>query len=361
VFYITDYALGERAALRGEDLARELGDEESLVRCMALRGGALISSGPARFEDGIATIEQAVEMAKRVGLTHLVATASRGLALAYTFDSRFEEAQAVLDQVFGELERLGERETLSDAYLGSRFFQNRLYLASDNLSSAERYARETLELARRAENRTVASMGLSTLATIAFVCGAYAEAETWAQQALSLGIEIGNAVAIGAGQLVALGVRLGAGDRSASSEELNRIDHGFASGGDRVSDTPLMVEVLVAAGAVDRADRLARASFDRAGGQLARARVSTALGQVDLERGPGCWAEAERRFGEALETSTALGARSTVALSRLGLARLAADRGDRDTARRQARLAEESFEELGMAHYAEAAGRVGEE
>jgi len=358
VLYGTDHALGERAAVRAEELARELGDEESLVRCMALRGGALISSGPARFEDGIATIERAVEVAKRAGLTRLIATASRGLALAYTFDGRFEEAQAVLDHVFVELERTGERETLSDAYLGSRFFQTRLHLASDDLASAESYAHETLELARRAENRTMASMGLSTLATVTFVRGAYAEAETWAQQALSLGIEIGSAAAVRTGQLIALGVRLRAGDRSASSEELDRIDHGLVSGGGRASDAPLMVEVLLGAGAVDRAERLAHAGFDSAGGQLARARVSVALGQVDLARGPGCWAEAEHRFGAALETSSTLGARSTIALSHLGLAQLAADRRDRDTARRQARLAEEIFEELGMAHYAEAAGRV---
>jgi hypothetical protein len=54
-----------------------------------------------------------------------------------------------------------------------------------------------------------------------------------------------------------------------------------------------------------------------------------------LRLGAAQWSEAERHYTEALGLAEALGARSTVAASLIGLGELALRRGDPDTAARQ--------------------------
>jgi hypothetical protein len=156
-----------------------------------------------------------------------------------------------------------------------------------------------------------------------------------------------------------LGVRCERSDRTASADELERLEVGLESGGNGLADADLIVEVLLELGEIERARRLAESRATQVGGRLRAARGALALGEVELCLGPGHWEDAERNFERALSLAEEISSRSTRARARLGLAQLAATRGaPMEEVSRHAEPALAEFRELGLDRYAERAEQL---
>src|SRR5262249_24366073 len=164
----------ERAAVRGRELALELGDQTAATTLLTMNG-MLLTAHPERFTEGIALTEQAIEEARQTGNPLAVISASRAVVWHYMVDGRFADAQAKLDWLLAELERLGQRATPSDLYLATRWLHDGVRLYNDDLEGALLDASETYELAVQYPNRTVQTGASSTLAQIHFARANYAE------------------------------------------------------------------------------------------------------------------------------------------------------------------------------------------
>jgi class 3 adenylate cyclase/tetratricopeptide (TPR) repeat protein len=344
----------ERAASRAMELAERLDDAEAMANASVLKGMIAMRRGSERFDEGLAMIEDGVQIARRAGLDLATARHLRALTFAQLADGRFAEAEHSVAAVMAELERLGEAERLSDIFMGTRFMEGRRLFMADEFDRAESYGRETLELARRVDNSTLKSAVSSLLGSISFARREYAEAERRALQAIEIGSAIQNLAPVRSGQAIVLGVRCERGDRTASAAELERLELGLEGGGDGLADSDLIVEVLLELGEIERARRLAESRAAQVGGRLRAARGALALGEVELVLGPGHWEDAERSFERALSLAEEISSRSTRARARLGLARLAAARGaTTEEVSRHAEPALAAFRQLGLDRYAE--------
>jgi hypothetical protein len=101
-----------------------------------------------RFADACAWWKS-VELARRVGSPLATFKAARGLIFAYLLDARFAEARRLADELVASLERTGDGERGSDAYLGARFFRGRLLLDSESFDEAKAWLQEMARARRR--------------------------------------------------------------------------------------------------------------------------------------------------------------------------------------------------------------------
>jgi hypothetical protein len=124
-------------------------------------------------------------------------------------------------------------------------------------------------------------------------------------------------------------------------------------------NAPLVVEALLAAGEVPRAERAAELAYARAGGRLREALSLYALAEVMLARGPTHWEAAAGHYTRAIRLAEAIGARSALALAHVGRADLVMRRGGDSPAERDAlRRALADLERLGFAHHVRRAERL---
>lgn len=319
----------ERIARRGRELAQALGSAEALAAFCTYEGMLVMGGEGERYAEGLALVELGRDRAREAGLIVVEMNISRGLAWSYFIDGRFELAQQTLQWVLEGLEERGERERLSDLYLGARSMREGVWYFCDELEHARRSAVETHELAVRVSNRTVQSYSASTLASVHWARGEFPQAQTWADRSLEVAESIGNLSAQRTAAAVALGSRIAQGVAANTNRYLSVMEQRLAGGGDMALKCLLVVETLLSLGEVKRAERFAQVAFRHAGGRLRKAVSSVALGDVMAALGPGRWTEAGQWYERGIRLATAVGARSVLAAGRLGAAELAFQSGDR--------------------------------
>jgi class 3 adenylate cyclase/tetratricopeptide (TPR) repeat protein len=347
----------ERAALRGRELALELGNEPSAITLRAMHG-MLLASDPARFDEGVALTEQAIADARRAGNALQVISASRALVWHYMLDGRLADAQAKVDWLLAELERHGQRAAPSDLYLATRWMGDEVRFYADDRDGALRGSEETYTLAAQAPNRTVQSGASSLLAQIHFELGNYDDARLWAERSLSTAEAIGSAAGVHRGLTLVLAARAALGESVNFTRHAETIEEGIRQGGNALLTVHVMVETLLALGDVVWAEKLARLAAERAAGRLRIIFAALAFGSAATRRGPSQWVEAERSFGRALALADAIGLRSARALALIGSGGLALARNQADAAREAWRSARDLCAAIGLRRYERVAAQL---
>jgi class 3 adenylate cyclase len=359
VIYVTPNAIDvEQASTVGIDLARALGDTETLAGLYAYGGLIAMNSRRERFGEGLKLVEEGYALASRANLPETQLGISRALAFSYLFDARLDETWRLSDQMLAELERNGHRERLSDLYFGALWIRTALLAyAGDDPQAAIADALATHDLAARANNRTARSGAASVLAQLHFACGRYADAKRWADQSLEIAEVIGNLGTLRTAAAVALGSRRELGEAFSPERYLKPIEDGIAAASNLSLYVPLIVDILLSVGEVSLAHRAARLAYERAGGLLRDMLARQALGDVLSHLGAEHHAEALLCFEDVAAQARRLGLRGTLAHAELGLGRLAALAGDLAERDRQLGNARAVFTELGLVRYAARAER----
>jgi tetratricopeptide (TPR) repeat protein len=198
----------------------------------------------------------------------------------------------------------------------------------------------------------------SILAGLHFSKGDYDTAERLAREALAIGEDIGNSATVRNCTVVLRAVACERGDRSVSASELERIERGLLKGGNFTLHIDQIVDVLIELEKLESAHRIAELAATRSGARLLRAKSLLALGSVCTRLGSSQWAVAERALDEAVDLARQIQLRVLEARGLLGLAELAAARGEPEAARRNASEALETFRSFGLGHYLRRAERV---
>jgi tetratricopeptide (TPR) repeat protein len=348
---------GERAAMRGRELAEALGDPEALALICSLHG-MHIWNDRERFAEGLGVVEHALDVARRAELSFPAVRVSRGLALGYALDGRFDAARETIDWVIGELVRSGDAARRSDVYFGALWIRDSVRLLSDDLPGATEASIETYELALRAPNRTVEARSAARLAHLYLLRGDYASAEEWAGRSLRVAEEIDNLAAILTAAAAGLVARAATGEATGSGRYIGLLDHALPAEHHTLVNGHLVVEALLGAREVDRAEQVARLAYKQAGGRLRDAMATSALGAVLISRGSRHWQEAQEHLDRAISLAESIGARSVRAGAMLGAAKLAAARGDQ---RRKAEALEAAMaicQNVGLGHFHRRAERL---
>ncbi len=340
----------ERAALRGRALAEGLGDATSVASFLAYHG-MMMGHERARFAEGLALIEQGLAVAQRAGLELPAISISRALAWTYILDGRAAQARATFDWVVSELERREAGPRPSDLYLSARWMRDSVHYFSDDLDGALESLTRTYELAVQAPNRTIQSTSAATCAMVHFVRADYAEAKRWADRSLEIAQVIGNIGTLRSATLLAFATRVELGEPVGATNDIELIEHGLTTGGNMLLYIGLIVETFLALGELKQAEQFARLAHEHAAGRLRELLSAAALGNVMLRLGPSRWTEAQQWFEQAISLAETLGARSTLAIARLGAGELAAERGNREAATRQLRQALAICRELRLGRY----------
>jgi tetratricopeptide (TPR) repeat protein len=338
----------ERAAVRGQELARELGNVEAGAILQTMHG-MLLTADPARFADGMVLAEEAVEVARQSGSELHVINASRAVAWHCLLDGRFAAAQEKSDWIVAELERRDMRG--EDIYLGARWMRDAVRFYSDDLEGARRGSEETYELTVQRVNHTVQSGAASVLSMVEFAQARYAEAKRWAERSLETSEAIGNLGGVHRGQALLLATRVALGEGGGLGTLADAIEQSIAKGGNALLYVHSVAEALLAVGEVKRAERMARTAVELAGGRYRVLLCGIALADVLSRLGPAYWAEADRAFERALALADSVASRSSRAHALLGRGRLATARGQNDAALRAWREARALFEAVGMTRY----------
>jgi class 3 adenylate cyclase len=342
----------QRAAVRGLEIAEELGDLEQQANLLSAFGMVTMNDSDDRFAEGLARVEKSVEVARASGSQLALFRSVRGLVFGYMLDGRDGEARALSDDMIAAFDRSGDATRNTEPYMGARFFRGRYLLDYDYYDESGPWLLETFERAERAGNRTMKSAAASMLAALAFFRGEYDDAEKWASIALPVAEAIDSLAAIRSSTATLLLVRAQRGSPGVTAAEFERIDRGLLASGDLGTGFEWIVEALLENGETARARRLAEGRAARAGGRMRVARAALASGQVALFSGPDEYPVAERHFQHALARGKAIGLRSVQGRAQLGLAAIARAQGRKDAANGHARQAVTILRAIGMNHYA---------
>jgi class 3 adenylate cyclase/tetratricopeptide (TPR) repeat protein len=340
----------ERAALRGRELALELG-EQSVAMTLRSMQGMLLTADPERFGEGITLTEQGIEEARQAGDPLQVLSFSRAVVWHYLLDGRFADSRAKAEWVLAELERLGQRAEPSDLYVATRWMHDGVLFFSDDYDGALRSASETYELAVAMPNRTVQSGAASTLSMIHFARASYPEAQQWAERSLTISEAIGSTVGVHRGVALVLAARAALGEPINFARHVDAIESGVAQGGSVLLSIHTLVETLLGLGDVTSAEKLARLAAERAAGRMRELFAALALGEVATRRGPSQWGEACRSLERAQTIADAIGMRSGAAQALIGRGRLAFARTHFEEARTAWQKAHDICGALGLTRY----------
>jgi tetratricopeptide (TPR) repeat protein len=356
IFNLPHVADAERAAARGRELAEELGDAEALSSMYFMQGILTMARDREHFGAGLALAEESVAVAMRNNLTVSAMRASRGLSHNYLLDGRFELAARTIGWVLEELEHAPEREQLRDLRLSARSVRALVYFFQDELEAARAAAASTYAVCVEAGNRTVRCGVTSTLSQIHLLRGDYPEARRWADESLEVAEAIGSPAGFVGPASVTLICRAAVGEPLNAGRYVDLIDQSLPEGTAPPMSARFLTEALLVAGERERAERYATALYRRAGGRLRQSFLALACGDVAVHGGRA--EDAERWFREALGLADMVGARSVAAAAELGLARVAALRGDTGRRILHADRALGLSRALGLGHYAAQADRL---
>ena len=333
-------------ARRGRELAERYGDLETLAVVESFHGMMMTSGDPEQFKQGVALVENALAIARRANLALPKLTIARALSWVYLFDGRLELASVVSGETLSELERAGQANT--DVYFGARWMRDLMLVWRDDYDAAVEAALETRAAAIAAGNRTVQSGAAVMLAEIHLIRGQAREAREWSDQALEIARSISNVSGLRLGSAIGLLARLDLGESVAFGRYVDTLDSTLSTGGNMALGIRVVVEAYLAAGENKRAERAARFAYLKAGGRLREMLCSVAMGDVMLAGGAERWDDAERWYERARGLAGEIGHRSTAAIASLGLAEIAASRGDRETALRLLNEGLEGARTLGL-------------
>jgi tetratricopeptide (TPR) repeat protein len=356
LFNLPQVADAERAAARGRQLAEELGDPEALSSMNYMQGILTMGRDREHFTAGLALAEESVAVAMRNKLTVPAMRASRGLSYNYLQDGRFDLAARTIGWVLEELERSPQREQLRDLRLSARSVRSLVYYFQDELEAARAAAASTYAVCVEAGNRTVRCGVSATLAQVHLLRGDYAEARRWADESLELAEAIGSPAGFVAPASVTLVCRAALGEPLTAGRYVELIEQSLPEGTAPGMNVRFLAEALLLAGERERAERHATALYRRAGGRLRQAFLALMCGDVAAHGGRA--EDAERSFREALGLADMVGSRSVAAAAELGLARVAALRGDAGRRTLHADRALGLSRALGLGHYAAQADRL---
>jgi len=356
LFNLPQVADAERAAARGRELAEQLGDPDAMSTMYYMQGILTMGRDREHFAAGLALAEESVAVAMRNKLTVPAMRASRGLSFNYLTDGRFDLAARTIGWVIDELERSPQREQLRDLRLSSRSVRALVYYFQDDLEAARAAAASTYAVCVEAGNRTVRCGVAATLAAVHLLRGEYAEARRWADESLELAEATGNAAGLLGPASVTLICRAALGEPLTAGRYVDLIEQSLPEGTAPPLAVRFLGEALLVAGERERAERHATALYRRAGGRLRQSFVAMICGDVAVH---GSRTEdAERWFREALGLAETIGARSVATAAELGLARVAALRGDATRRTLHADRALGLARALGLGHYAAQAERL---
>jgi hypothetical protein len=342
--------LAERAGRLGRELAREIGDKNSLGTFSTMLG-LLLTAQRGRFEGGLTLVEEGLVEARRFGGELQVVSVSRALASNYLLDGRFAAAEEKIAWVVQELERLGHREQLSDMYVASFWMREGFSFYHDALDDSLLGVIESFELARKASNRTIQSTAGTVLSQIYLVRGDLARSKEWADRALATAEEIDNSSTIHRAAVICLASRVELGERAGLARFVELAEEGVPQGGNMLFAISILIETLCTLGDFARAERFARTSMEVAAGRLREMYALTALGEATLHLGPSYWAESQSAFEKATQIAQAIEARSTLAIAGIGLGELALLRGQNVAGREQLASALALSRQLGLRRY----------
>ena len=356
LFNLPQVADAERAAARGRELAEQLGDPDAISTMYYMQGILTMGRDREHFAAGLALAEESVAVAMRNNLTVPAMRASRGLSFNYLTDGRFDLAARTIGWVIDELERSPQREQLRDLRLSARSVRSLVYYFQDDLEAARAAAASTYAVCVEAGNRTVRCGVAATLAAVHLLRGEYAEARRWADESLELAEATGNAAGLVGPASVTLICRAALGEPLTASRYVDLIEQSLPEGTAPPLAVRFLGEALLVAGERERAERHATALYRRAGGRLRQAFLALICGDVAVH---GSRTEdAERWFREALGLAETIGARSVAAAAELGIARVAALRGDATRRTLHADRALGLARALGLGHYAAQAEKL---
>jgi tetratricopeptide (TPR) repeat protein len=318
-----DVCEAQRAAARGAELAEMLG-QQAQVAMLQYFGGVLTIMGPeADYKTGLRMGEEALALARRLGLREVVQRIVRGVAMNYTVDGRFAQAEEAVAQTLAEMERDGL--TGGDIYLSTLWVRDMCRYASDRWDEVLENGYRTNALALEAGNRTMRTAMATLFAPIHYLRGEYQEAKRWADLGLDLAEQIANVNAYATAASLAMLTRVRLGETFEPGRFVDRIEKGLAAAGTMQLNTRFVGEALLAIGDVDRADRITAALVGRLGGRLRQLLVLLARGDVLVRRGR--LGEAAGCFAEARHLAEAIGSRSGLVGALLGAAEVALARG----------------------------------
>jgi tetratricopeptide (TPR) repeat protein len=305
------------------------------------------------FARGLALVEEGVRAGERAGGEAAGLSARRGLVWGYMLDGRIDLTLRLMGEVLDLFAQTGEER--SEATQGIRFLRTRAYFLSDDLPSAEREARTVRELAAETGNRTIEAAGAAALALVAFQRAQYADARRLADEALSVATEIGSLAAIRTAVIAGVGARVALGESLRGTKLLEWFDQALSDPGDLGVYVHLIVEVLLAAGEVARAERVAERARG-SGGRLRRLFADLAVAAVHRQRDEQV--EARRTLLEAYDLAEEIGSRSGQVAALLGAGELALAGGMREKATLYLSRALALAREAGLLRWAERAQRL---
>jgi len=357
IYGIFEHGDPEDAALRGRQLAEELGDAESLAELCSLHGLVISGRGPDAFPAGLALIEEGVVIAERANLPFAVIRIARALAWDYLFDGRFDDAMNRIRNTITEFERGGGEGKERDTYLGALFMRDRILFHTDETEASLTAAQRTYEAAVTHPNRTVQSGSSVTLACLYLARGEYARAREWAERSLDIARQIGSVSHLRTASALSILARDELGEPASTDRHLELLENPPLTGIETLN-CQVICEALLAIGDLKRAEQCAERSYQNAGGRLRELGCAIALGDVLIRLGAGRWAEAGRWLDRAHTLAQAVGSRSGLAAISLARAELANASGDGAAAVRHAEVARAAYRALGFGRYEARAERV---
>lgn len=338
----------ERSALRGRELALQLGAAEAAGTLRTMHG-MLLTVDPERFAEGVAITEAAVAEARESGDTMLGLSASRAVAWHYLLDGRFMAARTTIEWVERGLEeRSAELPVADEMLVAARHMHDGILQASDELELAFARASETLARAEALGNHTSEAGSNVLLAQIHVQRAEYAAARARAARGLELAERIGNLAAIQRARALLLAARVALGETLSIGVQGDVLEQGIERGGTAILSVQPVIDACIALGDLRRAERIARLAAERSAGRYRDLLAAAALGDVLVRLGPPAWAEAERGIDRALAVAEAIGARGLQAQLLVAAARLALDRDLPHEARRALDRAAALCAEIGL-------------
>jgi class 3 adenylate cyclase/tetratricopeptide (TPR) repeat protein len=344
-----------RAAERGRALAEYFHDTEAIASFFYMLGVMTMTRDGRDFAKGLALSERGLAIAEAKGLRLAASRIVRGLCINYIADGRFEQARSRMEPLLAVLVSSEDPARPSDLYLSARWVKDVLLYASDELDAAIAHVRETLTLGERAGNRTIRCIGSSILAQAYCLRGEFALAKKFADESLEIGEVIGNMNVFPAAASVAMLARVELGEAVDPTHYVDRIEQGLAAAGFMQLNVRFVTQALLAIGDVDRAEVVTGALHAVVGGRFRQAMVGVSMGDVMARRG---WFERAREsYRRALAVADEIGARSPAVGAIVGLAEVAAGRGEAPDPRDVAR-AKRLCDELRLGRYADRLGAV---
>ena len=306
------------AAERGRVLAERLGETERLSSLLYFQGVLTLSLPGGDLEGGLALAEQAVALADRSNLPVQASRLRRGLAVNYVLDGRFEEAQTISTTIVGEFDHDAMLEDPTDIFLSTRWAHGFVLYASDQLDEALDFSADTLEAARRIDNRTVQCIAGAMNAQIHFLRAEYVQAKELADQALGIAEAIGNVNVYPAAAAIATAARTALGDTFDPARYLALIDRGLDPGGLVQMNFRFVSDAWILAGEAEAGAARLHDAQRNSGGRFRRALLAISFGDVRAALGDGAAARSD--YEQALALATEMGARSLAVQATVGLA-----------------------------------------